>query len=627
MNRKNSRIVAIVSALALTVAGVNIFPEQLETSAASLTGQNAQQITSQMTIGWNLGNTLDVATTGMKSTTAPGKFATKWGNPEPTQELFDTVKKAGFNTVRIPTTWYEHIEYDESSQMYVVNDSWMSYVVKTVDYAYNQGMFVILNVHHEDWVNVSTFTDDTYAVAAKKMGDIWTQISDVFAGYDQHLIFEGMNEPRQTGNPSVAEWGNGTGDGGYTTQYINNLNAVFVDTVRNQGSAQNQERLLMLPGYCASSDFTAIRNIDIPENAGNVALSVHAYLPYYFTMASDDKASHEYPGQSGWGENYEASLTNFFTGLSQISSEKNAPVIIGEFSASNFDNTDSRVNWAKDYLTKAKNAGIPCVLWDNNDITNRAGEAHGYLYRLTNTWYDVSAPVVEAMMNVYGITPELPAYEEYVSPEFSWDKIPVGSDWVEIFKSTKGLDLEAWKPAVLGQWKKYANPDYDFIMIYETSGDPALVLQNEAKETWNYVYASDTDTPFTAVFTYDDLLTAIDGADVTLEEEDNLYMSATAADLKVYGIFAVPKSGSEQPTEEETTETSTEETTDAPTDFRKGDVNFDFEVSVLDIVTLQKYLLGHDVRIPLSYNADMNDDGIVNIYDLILLKKQLLKTR
>ncbi|MBE6876015.1 MAG: glycoside hydrolase family 5 protein [Ruminococcus sp.] len=621
-HNKMSRFAAIAAVAALTVTGLSILPESaIETKAASLTGQNAQSITSQMTIGWNLGNTLDVATTGLKSTTAPGKFVTKWGNPEPTQELFDTVKAGGFNTVRIPTTWYEHLEYDESSQMYVVNESWMDYVKQTVDYAYNQDMFVILNVHHEDFINEKVFTDETYAVAAKKLGDIWTQVSETFADYDQHLIFEGMNEPRQTGNPSVNEWGNGTGDNGYTTQYINNLNAVFVNTVRSQGSSANQERLLMLPGYCASSDSTAIRNIEIPANAGNVALSVHAYLPYYFTMATDSKAVHEFPGKSGWGEDYEYSLTTFFNNMKQISAEKNTPIIIGEFSASDFDNTESRVNWAKSYLSKAKDAGIPCVLWDNNVVSVNNGEAHGYVYRLTNTWYTQSAPVIEAMMGVYGITPTLPAYEEYVSPEFSWDKVPKDETWVELFRSAKGLDLEAWKPSALGQWKQYANENYDFVMIYETAGEPALVLQDEAKETWNYVSASDTDTPFLAYFTYEDLLSAIEGTDVTLEEEDNLYMSAMAQDLKVYGVYAVPKNGAEVPTE---TETDTES---EPLPIETGDVNQDGTVSLLDIITLQKFLLGKPTGQQVMLNADMNHDSILNIYDLILLKKQLLKVR
>jgi len=615
---KKGRFTAIAAVAALTVTGFSVLPESaIETNAASLTGQNAQQITSQMTIGWNLGNTLDVATTGLKSTTAPSKFVTKWGNPEPTQELFDTVKAGGFNTVRIPTTWYEHLEYDESSQMYVVNSEWMDYVKKTVDYAYNQDMFVILNVHHEDFINEKIFTDETYAVAAKKLGDIWTQVSDTFADYDQHLIFEGMNEPRQTGNPSVNEWGNGTGDNGYTTQYINNLNSVFVNTVRSQGSSANQERVLMLPGYCASSDFTAIRNIEIPQNAGNVALSVHAYLPYYFTMATDDKAVHEFPGQSGWGENYESSLQTFFDGLKTIISEKNTPIIIGEFSASDFDNTESRVNWAKSYLSKAKDANIPCVLWDNNVVSISNGEAHGYVYRLTNTWYPQSAPVIEAMMSVYGITPTLPAYEEYVSPEFSWDKIEIGEDWKELYKAKNGLELEAWKPSILGQWKNYANENYDFVMIYDTAGDPTLVLQNEAQETWNYVYASDTDTPFVARFTYDDLLSAIDGV-IALEEEDNLYMSATAEPLTVYGVYAVPKAGAELPTESETE-------LEAKPFPVPGDVNLDGYCTITDIILLQKYLLGRETLSEEGFvYADMNSDSKVNIYDFVLLKKQLL---
>ena len=615
---KKGRFTAIAAVAALTVTGFSILPESaIETNAAALTGQSAQQITSQMTIGWNLGNTLDVATTGLKSTTAPGKFVTKWGNPEPTQELFDTVKAGGFNTVRIPTTWYEHLEYDESSQMYVVNSEWMDYVKKTVDYAYNQDMFVILNVHHEDFINEKVFTDETYAVAAKKLGDIWTQVADTFADYDQHLIFEGMNEPRQTGNPSVNEWGNGIEDNGYTTQYINNLNSVFVNTVRNQGSAENQERVLMLPGYCASSDATAIRNIAIPDNAGNVALSVHAYLPYYFTMATDNKAVHEFPGKSGWGEDYEYSLTTFFNNLKQISAEKNTPVIIGEFSASDFDNTESRCNWAKSYLSKAKDAGIPCVLWDNNVVSISNGEAHGYVYRLTNTWYPQSAPVIEAMMSVYGITPTLPAYEEYVSPEFSWDKIEIGEDWKELYRAKNGLELEAWKPSILGQWKQYANENYDFVMIYDTAGDPTLVLQNEAQETWNYVYASDTDTPFVARFTYDDLLSAIDGV-IALEEEDNLYMSATAESLTVYGVYAVPKAGAELPAESETEP--------EPKPFPvPGDVNLDGYCTITDIILLQKYLLGRETLSEEGFvYADINSDYKVNIYDFVLLKKQLL---
>lgn len=605
MKKKIVSRTASILAAAMFLTGFSMLPEQdmLEVKASELTGQSAFDITSQMTIGWNLGNTLDCSGTGFSSATIPEKFVTKWGNPAPTKELFETVQNAGFNTVRIPTTWYEHLEYDEESQIYVINDTWMDYVKQTVDYAYDLGMFVILNVHHEDWVNVSEFTDDTYAAAAKKLGDIWGQVSETFADYDQHLIFEGMNEPRQTGLGSSVEWGSGDE---YSRAYINNLNAIFINTVRNEGSSANAERLLMLPDYCASSDFNAVRAVDIPENSGNVALSVHAYAPYFFTMDSGDYANHEFPGKSGYGEDYEMALTNLFTGLKSISDEKNVPIILGEFSASNFDNTESRVAWAKDYLTKAKNAGIPCVLWDNNNITNSDGEAHGYLYRATNTWYDVSIPVIESMMSVYDITPELPPYEAYVEPEFSWDEITIEDDWVELFHPENGISYKEWGSGIITRpWREFLEGDYDLVLVYQSKDEPYLVLQGK-DTSWNRLFASGvSDNPFMIRFTHDDVMNCMLDNNTSLDEMDKFYISASSASMTAYALFAVPNQSSPEAT--------------------LGDLNADGEISVLDILTLQKYLLGKESFSEATWkNADMNSDGIVNIYDLILLKQAVL---
>ena len=158
----------------------------------------------------------------------------------------------------------------------------------------------------------------------------------------------------------------------------------------------------MCPGYCASSDIDAIRAVQFPANSGNVAYSVHAYLPYYFTMANDDKANHSYPGKSGWGEDYTGAINYFFDNLKKLEAEKNTPVVIGEFSSSNFNNLNDRKAWAKDYMTGAKEAGIPCVLWDNNCDSNpdNPGEAHGYFNRSALSWYSASEPVIDTMMNV-----------------------------------------------------------------------------------------------------------------------------------------------------------------------------------------------------------------------------------
>mgnify|MGYP003293663248 CR=1 FL=1 len=616
MNRKKmAKLTSVAAAAALLMTAAANLPK-MDAAAAGLSGLDAKAITSQMTIGWNLGNSLDAHSASIKN---PAKSVMCWGNPEPTKELFETVKNAGFNTVRIPTTWYPHISYNDAEQRWDVDDEWMDYVKMTVDYAYELDMFIILNVHHEDWVNAAEFNDAAYADASAKLEGIWTEVAEVFADYDQHLIFEGMNEPRQTGLGSSVEWGAGDPN---SRKYINDLNAVFVNTIRGQGSSANSERLLMLPGYCASSDPSAIRAIEIPANGGNVALSVHAYTPYFFTMDTSDKANHTFPGKSGWGADYEQELNTMFSNFAAIASEKNAPIIIGEFSASDFDNTDSRVAWAKCYLGNAKNAGIPCVLWDNNVSFNETGEAHGYVYRLTNTWYPNSAPVIKAMMDVYGVESVLPEYKEYEPPKFDWANIPVGDDWIEVYKPAEPDVLGAWKNICDNNIGKYLNENYELVLVYESANDPYLVMQDMDDENgWHQLYSSATAKDFMLKFTYDDVKTTLDNVGKSFDDMENFFISAANGELTVYGLYAIPLNA-DQPTE-----TTAPSETIAPQIF-KGDVDKDGDFDVVDIITVQKYILAQIVLDADQVKAgDADEDGVVTAYDLAFLKRSLFKQR
>lgn len=59
---------------------------------------------------------------------------------------------------------------------------------------------------------------------------------------------------------------------------------------------------------------------------------------------------------------------------------------------------------------------------------------------------------------------------------------------------------------------------------------------------------------------------------------------------------------------------------------QQGDVNLDGELTLVDVVALQKYLLGVQ---PLTNEqrdcADLEQDGRINAFDLAILKKRLLK--
>ena len=626
------KILSVITSAACIMSCVCMFGnqanDQYTAEAVGLTGQSAFDITSQMVIGWNLGNSLDSTNDNLTMDSSPKKFAMAWGNPEPTKELIEAVKNGGFNTIRIPTTWYQHLYLDDSTNTYKIDTKWLAYVKQFVDYAYDMDMFVILNVHHENWVNVAKFTDETYNDASKKLNDIWSCLAETFKDYDQHLVFEGMNEPRETNNPSNSEWGDGDAN---SWNYINRLNKVFVDAVRGQGSSYNKERLLMLPGYHAGNSVSTVRAIEIPENSGNVALSVHAYNPYFFCMDTSNMANHTYPGASGYGSDYKTELQTMFNSYKSIIAEKNVPIVMGEFSASDFNNTESRINWAKDYLSMAKDAGIPCVLWDNNvvaDGNSDNGEAHGYIYRLTNTWYPNSAPVIAAMMDTVGVSDyNLPEYKEYVAPEFSWNNVKIGDDWIELYYNKDGNALTAWTPDKVSGWQQYLNEDYMYAMVFDAMIDPAIVAQT-SNNGWYYILSdNDLNSDFVLYYTYEDIKKVFDSNSADIGSISDLYVSAHAGDATIYGLYAVPVN-SVQPSTEETTEETTEE---VKPDIIPGDVNEDKRVNVFDSVALRRMLLNnlsHPVPMvvlpPSPSPADTNGNGTIEIADLVLLNQWLV---
>lgn len=497
-------------------------------NSEKLTGLDAFGITSRMIVGWNLGNTLDSHGNYITYDAPPSRAVTSWNNEEPTKEVFETVKAAGFNTVRIPITWYNHIKFDETTRTYTINPEWLDYVKKTVDYAYELDMFVIINVHHENWVNVAKFDADSYENASRALTDIWNAVATAFAEYDQHLIFEGLNEPRQTGLGSAVEWGKGDTN---SRNYINNLNQVFVDTVRSQGSAANAERLLMIPGYCASSDQYAIRAIKVPENGGNIALSVHAYFPYNFTMATG--TSHAFPGTSG----YDTSISTFFKNLTLIMKEKGVPIIIGETGASDFENTEDRARWGQHFFSEAKNAGVPCVLWDNQASSTNTGESFGLLKRTAGMWYESAVPMLQAIMEVYGQESSLPVYKTATAANFDWAEIPIESDWVEIFRAEEGLELNPWGNKAVANWKPYMNENYEFVLVYYSKAKPYMVLQGG----WHKVHSTKgSSNPYMITFTYENVQTTMQAEGAKLDKMNNFYISAESAPMTAYGLYAVP---------------------------------------------------------------------------------------
>ena len=60
---------------------------------------NQSQIVEAMGPGWNLGNQLESVTDNVPE-------ETNWGNPVITEKLIQSVKAAGFKSIRIPVSYF-----------------------------------------------------------------------------------------------------------------------------------------------------------------------------------------------------------------------------------------------------------------------------------------------------------------------------------------------------------------------------------------------------------------------------------------------------------------------------------------------------------------------------------------
>lgn len=323
--------------------------------------------------------------------------------PKTTKEMITAIKNAGFKTIRIPVSWHNHIS-DTSN--YTIDSAWMARVKEVVDYAYSQNMCVIINIHHDN-MKISTINSaagfalsDNADVKNKSktyIKNIWLQIATTFADYDEKLVFEVLNEPRDVGGEFKGnEW--------YTRNkamidIITEYEQVAIDAIRSVKG--NKNRFIMVPGYAASgSDIDQLKLYTMPTDSSKdkLILSTHAYSPYNFAMSdSKDKT---------FGSDDKASLDSIFAALKSNYTDKGIGVVMGEASASDKNNLSDRVEWATYYFTKAKEAGIPVILWDNMVTVGtggniNSGECHGYYNRRTNSWFFPT--MITAMMKaVYG---------------------------------------------------------------------------------------------------------------------------------------------------------------------------------------------------------------------------------
>lgn len=337
---------------------------------------NGDELVFEMGLGTNLGNTMDGHSGFTPSETA-------WQSAMTTKAYMQALHDAGYNTVRIPVTWGNMITGDIDSG-FAINENWLNRVQEIVDYCVSQDMYAIINIHHDGaeqsgWLLVaSDEIDEVYY----QFEQVWRIIAERFKDYDEHLIFESMNEI----SCMEGDLKNSAEAIAYDTPIIMNLNQIFVNTVRATGSNNTKRWLAAVAHYANNGSH---KEFTLPTDSYNGSIMFGAHIYKHSTNVS-------------W--TYDQ-IYDVVDGLKRMANKFDVPMYLGEWGNRIYEqagtatgyNDVERAYFSEITTRACQVAGVVPVVWDQGFGNKGEYETGLYSYWNRTELRPIFPSIIEAM--------------------------------------------------------------------------------------------------------------------------------------------------------------------------------------------------------------------------------------
>ena len=494
----------------------------ISVSAQTVDFETATEAVANMKIGWNLGNTLD-SHDGSLSTVFTGwqQRETHWSEPITTPRVIKLMKQAGFNVIRVPVTWYPDMD-DEGN----VSAEWMQRVHEVVDYVINEGMYCLLNVHHDTgttngaWIKAD---NNNYTDNKERFEKLWQQIANEFINYGEKLLFEGYNEILDIYNSwNFASYKR---PGGYDPtaaasayQAVNAYAQSFVNAVRGTGGnnlyrnlvcniycgcegtgsnwsthLQDPAREMVMPTDIAANQITYQTQLQTTNQ--QITTSKHlAVQMHYYRELTDMKAALE-------------NVDNLMTNLNKLLADRlGVPVIIGEWGPRYATDAESKLyyntlesdkilSFADYFVKETKKKGFLTIYW------------MGMSNKLARLWPYFNQPnLVRTVLKAYYGDDYEPDMSTIDKCNYDYTEVTFTNQWGEFYiyqgdalslNDYSGIRVELAEP-----------PTDDNILQIRGYGDPAgtdnmcsiSFLKTEYSKTLNF-YKDDGNPKFSGNLT------------------------------------------------------------------------------------------------------------------------------
>ena len=313
---------------------------------------SSKEFVNKIGIGINIGNFAENYAKSyleQPSFTEPSDWLTAIGSTLIDDSYFKFIKSLGFGLVRIPITWLNHW----NKSLNTVSGEWLDAIENLVKMAIRNGLYVIINAHHDGGQHSGHRIDDKDTRIY--YSNLWRQISNRFCKYGTHLIYELSNEITDSSKSMTAN------EERIDRTFL--FNDYLLDALYNERKTNSNEynRFIIVAGY-AGLTFQDVETVN-----GNYSLQDSNY-------GLSDKlisTTHIYT-------NSPSSITR--TVNNYLSSHSNG-VICTEVGYEGKPIDSTFVDAMFNTYQHPSNGGTVCI-WDNN------GFSYGMISRTDNTVFN-----------------------------------------------------------------------------------------------------------------------------------------------------------------------------------------------------------------------------------------------
>ncbi len=323
----------------------------------------SQKYVESMGHGWNLGNSFD----GFNSDEGAVSDETSWGNPVVTRELIKAVKAKGFGSIRMPLTL--STRYAETDGKCTIDPDWLARYKEVVDWAVEEDLYVMVNIHHDSWIWLSSWDGKEESAAYVRFTQMWEQLADYLKDEPAQVCFETINEP---------QFNDGTEE--EKQAKLDKLNLAAYQIIRGSGG-KNDKRMIVMPTLNTNHEkceplLKLIQGLDDE----NIIATVHYYGEWLYSANLGITGYDEVMGDDG--NTPRKAAKKAMEMVYKAFTENGIGTVIGEYGVLGYDageecNQPGEELKCYEYINQlGREYGLCLMFWDNGSGIDRNSDTY-----------------------------------------------------------------------------------------------------------------------------------------------------------------------------------------------------------------------------------------------------------